>query len=114
MPDWGSLHPSTRRDASPALAAHREQPSLARQPAHFYAFIEVVSAPRRGYDELVATSRLTRKRSHTPSSTVGNAAAASPQKKAALERLPSPQGLLSTRTRRCAPPAPPSATATWI
>ena len=43
----GILHPSTRRDASPALAARREEPSLARQPAHFYAFIEAVSAPRR-------------------------------------------------------------------
>jgi len=46
VPDWGSLHPSTRRDASPALGARREQPSLARQPAHFYAFIEVEPAPR--------------------------------------------------------------------
>ena len=44
-----------------ALAARREQPSQTRQPAHFYAFIEVVSAPQRGY-ELVATSRLARTR----------------------------------------------------
>ena len=80
-PAFGSLHPSTRRDASPALAARREQPSLARQPAHFYAFIEVGPAPRRGY-ELVATSRLTRRRSQKRHTTVDRRerrGAASPQ-----------------------------------
>ena len=57
MPDWGSLHPSTRRDASPALAARREEPSLARQPAHFYAFIEVVRLSAEGIRGCLAIAK---------------------------------------------------------
>ena len=62
-PAFGSLHPSTRRDASPALAAGREQPSLARQPAHFYCFIELVSAPQRGYELAAHAEKTTQRRS---------------------------------------------------
>ena len=77
----GGLHPSTRRDASPALTSRREEPPLARKPAHFYCFIELVSAPQRGY-ELVATSRLTRTRTQNatpPSNRRERGGAASPQ-----------------------------------
>jgi len=77
VPDWGSLHPSTRRDASPALDARRDQPSLARQPAHFYAFIEV-SRLREGIRALVATSRLTRRRTHAVLDRSERGGAASP------------------------------------
>ena len=62
------LHASRRVPS--ARCTPRKQPSSARQPAHFYAFIEVVSAPRRGYDELVATSRLTRGRTQKRDTTV--------------------------------------------
>ena len=83
----GSLHPSTRRDASPALAARR----TARRPSLGNPHISPLSsrwsrAPRRGY-EPVATSRLTQRSTQKRHTTVDRrerGGAASPQQKAAL------------------------------